>query len=62
MNLIENKNFPCERDLYGADGVHLKNCTFQGVEDGESALKEAKNVICGIRCGTIGTWNCGALS
>lgn len=45
MNLIENKNFPCERDLYGADGVHLKNCTFQGVEDGESALKEAKNVI-----------------
>lgn len=44
MKLIKNKNFPNERDLYAADGVHLVNCTFDGVEDGESALKEAKNI------------------
>lgn len=44
MKTIENKNFPNERDLYGADGVRLINCTFDGAEDGESALKEAKNI------------------
>lgn len=42
--LIENKTFPRERDLYGIDGAVLKNCRFEGAEDGESALKEAKNV------------------
>ena len=42
--IIENKNFPNERDLYGVDGIELKNCTFDGPEDGESALKEAKNI------------------
>ena len=44
MIRIENKNFPSERDLYGVDGASLYNCTFDGEEDGESALKEAKNV------------------
>lgn len=44
MKLIENENFPHERDLYAASGVHLKNCTFDGEEDGESALKEADNI------------------
>ncbi len=44
MKIIENKNFPNERDLYAANEVHLKNCTFDGTEDGESALKEARNV------------------
>ena len=44
MQIIENKNFPFERDLYGVDGVILKDCTFTGEEDGESALKEAKNI------------------
>lgn len=44
MKVIENKKFPCERDLYGVDGVHLIGCAFEGEEDGESALKEAKNV------------------
>lgn len=43
-NIIENKNFPQERALYGVNEVELKNCTFQGEEDGESALKEARNV------------------
>ena len=44
MTIIENKNFQNERALYGANEVELKNCTFQGEEDGESALKEARNV------------------
>lgn len=44
MKLIENKNFPKERDLYGVKDVLLKNCSFDGEEDGESALKEAENV------------------
>ena len=43
-NIIENKNFPQERALYGVNEVELKNCTFQGEEDGESALKEARNI------------------
>lgn len=44
LTIIKNKNFPNERDLYGADRIVLENCTFQGKEDGESALKEAKNI------------------
>lgn len=44
MKIIENQNFPNERDLYAADHVYLKNCTFDGIQDGESALKEATNV------------------
>ncbi|MBQ3755380.1 MAG: DUF3737 family protein [Clostridia bacterium] len=44
MKTIENKNFPEERALYGVNEVELRNCTFQGEEDGESALKEARNI------------------
>ena len=44
MKVIENQKFPNERDLYAATDVYLKNCSFDGVEDGESALKEANNV------------------
>ena len=45
MKLIENKSFDCERALYGSDGIKLKSCTFEGERDGESALKESKNII-----------------
>lgn len=44
MKVIRNQNFPNERDLYGAVDVCLENCTFDGEADGESALKEARNV------------------
>ena len=44
MKIIENENFPSERALYGSCGLHLKNCSFDGEEDGESALKESQNV------------------
>lgn len=44
MQIIENKSFDMERALYGSDGVKLINCTFEGEADGESALKESKNI------------------
>lgn len=44
MKIIENQNFPNERDLYGASDLYLKNCDFDGAADGESALKEARNI------------------
>lgn len=44
MKLIENKRFPFERDLYNQRDLKLLNCRFEGVEDGESALKECKNL------------------
>lgn len=44
MKVIENRAFSNERDLYAEKNLRLVNCRFDGVEDGESALKEAKNV------------------
>ena len=44
MKKIKNKNYPEERALYGANDLILYNCTFEGEEDGESALKEAHNI------------------
>lgn len=44
MKIIQNATFPNERDLYAATDVKLVNCSFEGIEDGESALKEARNV------------------
>lgn len=45
METICGKNFPHERDLYNSEGICLKDCTFDGPEDGESALKESRNII-----------------
>lgn len=33
-----------ERALYGSDGLVLRNCAFDGPEDGESALKECRDI------------------
>ena len=44
MRIIENRTFPSERALYGENEIVLKNCRFEGEEDGESALKEARSV------------------
>lgn len=44
MTVYENKKFDEERALYGSVGVVLKSCAFDGPADGESALKESKNV------------------
>ena len=44
MNIIENKTFDEERALYGSCDIAVENCSFDGPADGESALKESKNV------------------
>lgn len=44
MNIIKNQNFSSERALYAIQNTRLESCSFSGVEDGESALKESKNI------------------
>lgn len=44
MREIKGKNFPAERALYGEEDLRLVDCSFAGDEDGESALKECKNI------------------
>lgn len=44
METIENKTFDRERALYASQGISLKNCSFDGPADGESALKESRDV------------------
>ena len=46
MKKIVNQTFPFERDLYNQHDLHLYKCSFSGVEDGESCLKECSNIIC----------------
>lgn len=41
---LENQTYDEERALYGSDGVLIKNCRFDGPADGESALKESRNI------------------
>jgi len=44
MKVIENQTFDMERALYGSNGVIVKNCSFDGPADGESAFKEGKDI------------------
>lgn len=44
MKRIENQTFDQERALYGSADVFVKNCTFDGPADGESAFKECRNI------------------
>lgn len=44
MKVIENRSFDAERALYGSDGVLVRSCAFDGPADGESALKESRDV------------------
>ena len=41
----EDQRFGEERALYGSCGVELIRCSFDGAEDGESALKEASDIV-----------------
>ncbi len=43
--VYEKQTFSQERALYGSQHVHLKGCAFDGEEDGESALKESKDIL-----------------
>lgn len=44
MEIIEKQTFDAERALYGGRDLALKNCRFDGPADGESALKESRNI------------------
>ena len=43
-NIIENQIFSKERDLYNLKDTVVQNCKIEGEEDGESALKECRNI------------------
>lgn len=45
MTLLEHQTFDAERALYASDGLLLRDCVFDGAADGESALKESRNVV-----------------
>lgn len=45
MKRVENERFGEERALYASRGLHVSHCTFAGEEDGESALKESRDVL-----------------
>lgn len=44
MKIIESQSFDEERALYGSEDLLAKNCRFEGPADGESALKECRNI------------------
>lgn len=44
MKKIINEKYPLERSLYGEKNLELIDCSFDGKEDGESALKECENI------------------
>lgn len=44
QTIVENLTLDEERSLYGIDGAIVRNCSFDGPADGESAMKEARNI------------------
>lgn len=42
--LYQNMTYDQERALYALSNAQVKNCSFDGPADGESAFKEAKNI------------------
>ena len=45
MEKIENTDFEDERALYGLKDTCISRCVFDGPADGESALKESRNIL-----------------
>ncbi len=45
MEKIEGERFGQERALYNRKNIWLKDCRFEGEEDGESAVKQCENVV-----------------
>ena len=43
-NIVENKRFGEERALYALRDAEVIHCSFEGEEDGESALKETRRI------------------
>lgn len=44
MRTIQNQTFDAERALYGSSDIVVKDCSFDGPADGESAFKECQNI------------------
>ena len=44
MQIIENQIFDMERALYGSTSILVRDCSFDGPADGESAFKEGKEI------------------
>lgn len=44
MKIIENQKFDEERALYGSSELLVRNCSFDGPADGESAFKECRRI------------------
>lgn len=44
MKEFKNLTFDAERSFYGSEDVRIINCSFDGEADGESALKECRNI------------------
>ena len=44
MEIIANRQMDEERALYGTEELLLRDCVFDGPADGESALKECRNI------------------
>ena len=42
--VIQNITTGQERAFYGSKNVHFKNITIDGIEQGESAFKECRNI------------------
>ena len=47
MKIIENQTFDEERALYGSRELLVRNVSFDGPADGESALKESSDIQVG---------------
>ena len=67
MKTIANQTYDEERALYGISNIHLLDCTFAGPADGESAVKEASDVVaehcfstCVTRSGMCIGWTSGS--
>ena len=45
MKTINNQTFDVERALYNENSIKVIYCSFEGDADGESALKECRNIV-----------------
>ena len=45
MNIIENKTYDTERALYNIQNTTVRGCVFAGPADGESVLKETRDIV-----------------
>ncbi len=50
MNIFQYQRYGEERALYGVTDAEIKRCSFEGEEDGESALKECRRVSISDSC------------